>query len=221
MKSTRLFTMLVALLAAVTLQANDNGKGKKAATSLKVDTQKSNVTWNGKKVTGEHTGNVKLQSGTLEVSNNKLTGGQFTVDMTSITDNDLKDAGYNAKLVGHLKSDDFFGVEKHPTSTFKITKAEPIAGAKAGEANYNITGDLTIKGKTEPVTFPAIVKVAGNKAEAKAKVTIDRAKYDVRYGSKSFFDNLGDKAIYDEFTLDLDLVATADNTSNAKASAGK
>jgi hypothetical protein len=65
------------------------------------------------------------------------------------------------------------------------------------------------------------VKVAGNKAEAKAKVTIDRAKYDVRYGSKSFFDNLGDKAIYDEFTLDLDLVATADNTSNAKASAGK
>lgn len=218
MKNARTFLMLVAFLVAATLQANDNGKGKKAANTLKVDTQKSSLTWNGKKVTGEHSGNVKLQGGTLQVDNGKLTGGEVTIDMASLSNTDLKDAGYNAKLVGHLKSDDFFGVEKYPTATFRITKAEPIANAKAGESNYTITGDLTVKGKTNPVTFPAQVKVSGNKAEAKAKVTIDRAKYDVKYGSKSFFDNLGDKVINDEFTVDLDLVAVADN---AKASAGK
>lgn len=222
MKNARILLMLVAFLVAATLQANDNGKGKKAASALKVDTQKSTLVWNGKKVTGEHTGNVKLQSGTLQVNNGKLTGGEVVIDMASITDTDLTDAGYNAKLVGHLKSDDFFGVEKHPTATFKITKAEPIANAKAGENNYNITGDLTVKGKTNPVTFPANVKITGNKAEATAKVTIDRSKHDVKYGSKSFFDNLGDKVINDEFTVDMNLVATADNANaNAKASAGK
>jgi polyisoprenoid-binding protein YceI len=140
--------------------------------------------------------------------------------MTTLANTDLTDASYNAKLVGHLKSDDFFGVEKNPTSTFKITKVEPIANAKAGEANYTITGDLTIKGKTHPATFPAVVTVNGNNATAKATATVDRAKYDIRYGSKSFFDNLGDKVINDEFTLAINIVAGA-NTANAKASAGK
>ncbi len=220
MKSAKMFLTMVALLVAATLQANDNGKGNKAASTLKVDTQQSTLTWNGKKVTGEHTGTVKLSGGTLQVKDGKLVGGEFTADMTSLTDTDLTDAGYNAKLVGHLKSDDFFGVEKYPTSTFKITKVEPIANAKAGEANYTITGDMTIKGKTNPVTFPAVVTINGNSATAKAKATIDRAKYDIRYGSKSFFDNLGDKVINDEFTVDINLVAGA-NTANAKASAGK
>jgi polyisoprenoid-binding protein YceI len=207
MKRARTFLMLVALLVAATLQANDNGK--KAAATLKVDTQQSTLTWNGKKVTGEHNGTVKLSGGTLQVKDGKLVGGEFTADMTTLANTDLTDAGYNAKLVGHLKSDDFFGVEKYPTSTFKITKVEPITNAKAGEANYTITGDLTIKGKTHPATFPAV-----------ATATVDRAKYDIRYGSKSFFDNLGDKVINDEFTLDINIVAGA-NTANAKASAGK
>jgi polyisoprenoid-binding protein YceI len=220
MKSARTFLMLVALLVAATLQANDNGKGKKAAATLKVDTQQSTLTWNGKKVTGEHTGTVKLSGGSLQVKDGKLVGGEFTADMTTLANTDLTDAGYNAKLVGHLKSDDFFGVEKYPTSTFKITKAEPIANAKAGEANYTVTGDMTIKGKTSSVTFPAVVTINGNSATAKATATVDRSKHDVRYGSKSFFDNLGDKVINDEFTLTINIVAGAD-TANAKASAGK
>jgi len=218
MKSARMFLMMVALLVAATVQANDNGK--KAEQTLKVDTGQSTLTWNGKKVTGEHSGTVKLSGGSLQVKDGKLVGGNFSADMTTLANTDLTDAGYNAKLVGHLKSDDFFGVEKFPTSTFKITKVEPIANAKAGEANYTITGDLTIKGKTNPATFPAVVTINGNSATAKATATVDRSKYDIRYGSKSFFDNLGDKVINDEFTLDINLVAGA-NTANAKASSGK
>ncbi len=221
MKIAKLFLMLIALVAFTTAQATDNGKGGKAAKTLKADTQKSTLTWNGKKVTGEHSGAVKLSDGTLTVDNNQLVGGSFAVDMTTITNTDLTDAGYNAKLIGHLKSDDFFAVEKHPKATFKITKAEPIAGAKAGENNYNITGDLTIKGITKPVTFPAAVKISGNQAEAVAKITIDRTKYDIRYGSKSFFDNIGDKAINDDFTVDLKLVASAANADKDTAKAGK
>ncbi len=213
MRITNLFFLLIVLISFTTVQASDFDKGK-AGKTLKADPQKSTLLWNGKKVTGEHSGAITLTDGSLLVDNNKLIGGSFQIDMTTITNTDITDQENNAKLIGHLKSDDFFGVEKHPTSTFKITKAEPISGAKAGENNYTITGDLTIKGITKPVTFPATVKINGNNAEAAAKVTIDRTKYDIRYGSKTFFESIGDKAIYDDFTLDLKLIASS-------ASAGK
>lgn len=167
----------------------------------------SELAWNGKKIGGEHSGNINLQEGQLLVAGDQVVGGEFTIDMASITNTDIEDAKYNSDLVGHLKSDDFFGVEQHPTATFKINSISPIADAAAGQPNYNVEGDLTIKGKTNPVNFPATVTVENGAANAKADIIVDRAKYDVRYGSKSFFSDLGDKVIDDNFTVSLDITA--------------
>ena len=167
--------------------------------TFKVDTQKSIILWNGKKVTGEHSGTIKLAGGTLSLSGTKLAQGSFTIDMTTITSTD----GAGARLEGHLKADDFFGVEKFPTANFVITKVTPAAG------KLTVSGNLTIKGITKALSFPATLAVKGNSLTAVAKgVKVDRTKYDIRYGSKSFFDSIGDKAIDDEFTLDITLVAS-------------
>lgn len=160
-----------------------------------VNTDASTVTWKAYKVTGSHTGTIDLKSGTLMFDEGKLTGGAFTVDMTTINTTDLE-GDYKAKLDGHLHSDDFFSTASNPTSTLVFTKVEA-----SGKNSYQVTGDLTIKGITKPVTFD--VSVYGSKATATLKV--DRAQYNVKYGSGSFFDNLGDKTIYDEFDLVVDL----------------
>jgi len=163
-----------------------------------VDASKSTITWVGKKVTGSHNGTIALKSGTLNVNGKSVTGGGFIIDMTSI-----KDADGSAKLEGHLKADDFFGADKFPTSNFVITK---VAGSGA---NVTVTGNLTIKGITKPLTFPATVAVNadGTITATAAKIVVDRTKYDIKYGSKSFFESIGDKAIYDEFELAVKLVA--------------
>ena len=160
-----------------------------------VKAKESKVTWKAYKVTGSHTGTVNLNSGTLIFDEGKLTGGEFDVDMTSLISTDLE-GEYKGKLEGHLKSDDFFGVESNPSSTLVFTKVKA-----SGKNSYKVKGDLTIKGITKPVTFD--VSVYGSKATATLKV--DRAEYDVKYGSGSFFDDLGDKTIYDEFDLVVDL----------------
>ena len=160
--------------------------------NVKLD--ESKVTWKGYKVTGEHEGTIKLKDGKLMFEGNKLVGGNFIIDMTSLTNSDLE-GDWKGKLEGHLKSDDFFGVEKHPTASFVITKAE-------GKGNtYKVTGDLTIKNITNPITFDMTV----DKNSASAALKIDRSKFDVRYGSPSFFNDLQDKAIYDEFDLNVNL----------------
>ncbi|MEL4308132.1 YceI family protein [Joostella sp. CR20] len=172
--------------------------GASAFTALEtkeVKVENSKVTWKGYKVTGSHEGTINLKSGELSFDGETLVGGNFTVDMTSIGATDLS-GEYKDKLDGHLKSDDFFGVAKYPTASLTITKTEATS-----KNAYKVTGNLTIKGKTNPITFD--LSVYGNKATANVK--IDRTKYDVRYGSGSFFDNLGDKTIYDEFDLVVDL----------------
>jgi polyisoprenoid-binding protein YceI len=196
------------------LAAGDPAKKAAAkAASLTVDPAKSVLTWTAKKVGGEHTGSVKVAQGNLVVKSNKLAGGTFTIDMTSITDTDITNEGMNAKLTGHLKSEDFFSVEKNPTSTFKITKAAPIANAKAGEANYKITGNLTIKGITNAITFPATVTLTGNSAQATAKIDVDRTKYDIKYRA-AIIGTAADKIIDDNFTIDLKLVAGKSETAS-------
>lgn len=157
--------------------------------------EESKVVWKGYKVTGAHEGTIAIKSGSLTFDNNKLVGGEIVINMTSIINTDMT-GEYKGKLEGHLKSDDFFGVEKHPTASLVFNKVE----AK-GKNSYSASGDLTIKGITHSVTF--IISVYGNKASASLK--IDRSKFDVRYGSASFFDNLKDKAIYDEFDIIADL----------------
>ncbi|NSL86831.1 YceI family protein [Chitinophaga solisilvae] len=174
------------------------------ATSFVVDKQLSKVNWVGKKVTGQHSGTINIAEGKLEVENNVLKGGSFSLDTRSIAVTDIKDADGNAKLVGHLKADDFFSVDKFATASLVITKV-----AAKGNGNYDITGNLTIKGITNPITFPATVTVNGGKLTGKADLKVDRTKYNIKYGSKSFFEGIGDKAIYDEFELNVVLTANA------------
>ncbi|SDF10913.1 YceI family protein [Chitinophaga filiformis] len=173
-------------------------------TAFQVDNRNSKLLWTAHKVTGEHTGTINISSGTLNVENNALKNGSFKLDTRSITVTDIKDADGNAKLTGHLKSDDFFAVEKFPTADFLITGIKP-----QGNNQYDLTGKLTIKGITNDISFPASVKVDKDKLTATAKLKIDRTKYDIKYRSKNYFENLGDKAIYDDFELDITLLANA------------
>lgn len=174
----------------------------KKAISFKVDPGQSKLTWLAKKVTGEHAGTIQVRSGSLDVDNNILKGGSFELDTRTISVTDIEDKENNAKLLGHLKSDDFFAVDKFGTAKFVITSAQ-----SKGSGLYQIKGNLTIKGITNEVTFPANVTVDNNKLVAKAKIKVDRTKYDIKFRSKSFFENLGDKTIYDDFDLDIQLVA--------------
>ena len=189
MKTKTNFTRgILAGIIALTLVAFTTSVEKK-----KVDVQNSKITWTGEKLTGSHTGTINLQEGYFEMEKGKLVGGEFTANMTSIDVTDLE--GKNKKkLMGHLRSDDFFGVKNHSTAKFTIKTA-----AEKSEGVYGVSGDLTIKGKTNPIAFD--LKMSDNSATT--TLVIDRTKYDIRYGSGSFFDNLGDKTIYDEFTLNI------------------
>lgn len=160
-----------------------------------VKVSESTVTWKGYKVTGSHYGIIDLKEGSLIFNNDVLTGGEFVVDMPTLVSHDLEGES-KGKLENHLKSDDFFGVDKHATSKLVFTEVTPD-----GKNSYKVKGNLTIKGKTNPIAFD--VSVYGSKATATMKV--DRSLYDVKFGSGSFFDNLGDKTIYDEFDLVVDL----------------
>ncbi|NIG56592.1 YceI family protein [Chitinophaga sp. Cy-1792] len=177
---------------------------KARATTFQVDAKQSKLNWVGKKVAGEHSGTINISNGALTLENNQLSGGNFSLDTRSIAVTDIKDADSNAKLLGHLKSDDFFSVEKFPKADFVITSLKP-----KGNGTYDVTGNLTIKGITNPVSFPATVTVSGKQLTAKASITVDRTKYSIKYGSKSFFEGIGDKAIYDNFDLNVELVASA------------
>jgi polyisoprenoid-binding protein YceI len=160
-----------------------------------INTEKSTINWLGKKVTGEHSGTVNFKEGVIVFKKGKVAGGSFTVDMSSLTATDLQ-GDWKEKLNGHLKSEDFFGTEKYPTATLNFTKIT----AKANGL-YTVTADLTIKGITNPVSFDLSSK--GN--TAKAALKINRTKYGIKYGSGSFFDNLGDKTINDDFELTVNL----------------
>jgi len=187
-----------ALLSVLALGSAFTGR---LSSTFKVDSQKSNLHWYASKVTGKHDGTVKLASGNLTTDGKMVTGGSFDIDMTSITVTDLKDAEMNGKLVGHLKSDDFFSAEKHKTAHFEILKVVPQG------KEFMVSGKMTIKGITNEVSFPANITTTAKGVSAQAKITLDRTKWDIRYGSGKFFENIGDKAINDDFTIELNLVA--------------
>lgn len=161
-----------------------------------INTEKSTIEWHGKSLSGAHEGLVNFTSGFLNMDHGRITGGSFVVDMRSLHATDLKGEWLD-KLNGHLKNDDFFGVDKHPTSklVFKTVK-------KIDNHSYNITADLTIKGHTEEVSFVLRTEEGG----ANVNLRINRTKYGIKYGSGTFFDNLGDKTIDDYFTIKVHLV---------------
>ena len=168
-----------------------------------VNKTESTITWKASKVTGEHWGYVPIADAKLDYANGKITGGSFEMDMVNLTVEDLTDEKSKGNLTNHLKSDDFFSVEKFNKSTFKITDVKSTSAT-----DYTITGDLTIKGITKPVSFPAKVAVSGNKMTASGTIKFDRTHYDIKFRSGNYFENLGDRLIYDEVNLDVKLVAT-------------
>ena len=190
-----LSAVLVATSIAFATPLNTTEKTAKAVEKKVVDTEASKITWKAYKVTGSHEGTINLASGNLDFNGSTLTGGAFVVDMTTINTTDLE-GEYKQKLDGHLHSDDFFGTATHKTASLEITSVKA-----SGKNAYDATAKLTIKNITKEVNFT--ISVYGSKATASLKV--DRSEFDVRYGSGSFFDNLGDKTIYDEFDLVVDL----------------
>ena len=167
-----------------------------AQNKLTADTTKSKLLWLGEKVTGQHTGSINLKSGWLTWQDNKIVSGEFNIDMAS-----LKETENNGKLLGHLKSDDFFGVNKYPEAKLVLTGSTPF-----DKGSGVVNGTLTIKESTNPIEFKATMQKKDEGTWFFANITIDRTKYNIRYGSGSFFDNLGDKTIYDEFKLKVNLL---------------
>lgn len=166
------------------------------AQTKKINVESSFVEWTGRKLTGAHMGYLKFNSGTLLFENGKLKGGTFEVNMASLEVIDLKAGSGKEKLEGHLKSDDFFGVDKHKTASLVFKKITDL-----GDGMYKIVADLTIKGITNSVTFDLAVA----EERVRTQFEVDRTKYNIKYGSGSFFDNLGDKAINDNFELSVGL----------------
>ncbi len=167
-----------------------------------IDKKESVVTWKGSMAfadNGEHKGYVYLSKGELMIEKGQLVSGAVEIDMNTI---EYKDKQHPNSPIKHLKSSDFFDVEKFPISTFLITRVTSVSGE-----NIKVTGNLTIKGITQAVTFPAQIEVKDGIVNANGKVIIDRTKWDVRYKSGKFYDNLADEAISDDIEFDMKIVA--------------
>ncbi len=177
------------------------------AVSYTVDVEKSVIKWKGDKPTGSHAGTIKIASGSVSVNGANLETGKFSIDMNSISDTDLE-GEMKANLEAHLKGTvegkegDFFNVNKYPLASFVVT------GVTGTEGETIVSGNLTIKEKTHNIEFPATIDYTDNGMSLVSKpFNIDRTKWGVNYGSKSIFDNLGDKFISDEIGLEIELHA--------------
>lgn len=189
----KLSLSILSLAFAVTAFAGGEKVKEKVAT---INPNTSSVEWRGTKVTGEHNGHVQVRQGNVVIlENGSLKSAYVQVDMNSITNEDMSGDSRD-KLVGHLKSDDFFSVEQFPFAEIKINDFKPTT-----DGTYIANGDLTIKGKTEPISFPFTFDNSGKDFTANGTLTFDRSKYDVRFGSPSFFNDIGDKAIHDDVEL--------------------
>ena len=174
------------------------------AESFKVDTSKSTVIWHGEKIVGsKHTGAIKIKSGSINIEKSKPTKGNFVIDMSTIKNSDVKDPKWKKKLENHLRSPDFFDIKKFKTAKYVIKSVK-----ETGTGKYDLSGDLTIKGKTEPAKINTTATISKGLISAKGVLTFDRTKFDVKYGSGKFFENLGDKLISDMVTLDIQISAS-------------
>ena len=198
----KLFTFLT-LIVLASCNTNPNQASTQQAQGVatadniyNIETAQSQITWTGREVsTSYHYGTLDFVSGNFEISNGAIVNGEFIVDMTSINNQDME-GDSKARLEGHLKSDDFFSVESYPTASISINSSELISDGK-----WNVSADLSIKGFTHPVNFEMISSEDG----WSANLVFDRSKYDVRFRSGSFFENLGDKLIYDDIELSINL----------------
>lgn len=183
MRSLKLFSIIILVFFSF----------KGISQTYKIDVSKSIIKWEGKKITGEHEGTIKFKEGHLVFKNKKLTGGSFIADMKTLSNTDQTGTS-KTKLETHLRSEDFFSVDNFTTSTLVFKSI-----AAKGNNTYLINADLTIKGITNNIQFDLII--SPNKATAEFE--INRTKYDIKYGSGSYFDDLGDKTIYDDFEINV------------------
>lgn len=169
----------------------------------KVDSFESKLVWKGRQLSSkEHDGTLDISSGSIEIDKSGRIFGDIKIDMKSISTSDLE-GEWKDKLDGHLKSPDFFNVKGFPTATVTFKGNQN----KTTNGEINFEGDLTIKGITQITKFSAKINQIGDKVIATASISFDRSEYDIRYGSGKFFDNLGDKLIYDEITAEVSIVA--------------
>lgn len=196
MKKIFLSIALVALatLSFTTVKHDDDNH-------LHINKELSSIEWVGKKVTGQHVGTIAIKEGAIKVEGGIVKSGEITIDMTTITATDLE-GEYKGKLEGHLNSPDFFDTKNHQEAILKIISTKKTKGNI-----YTVKADLTIKGITKPIEFPATIEVKDGKLAAYAEVSIDRTKYDIKYGSGQFFEGLGDKMIDDLFTIKFKIAA--------------
>lgn len=194
----KLSFVIIALFASFGLYAETQ--------KYSVNLEESYLKWEASRVGGAHDGKVKIKSGHLEMRGSDLIGGEFIIDMTSISVDDIKDESRNARLRNHLLSDDFFSVEKYETAKIEIKDAQFGKGGV-----YNVVGELTIKDKAHPIMFDANIDHNDTKVDAKAEIEIDRTKWGVRYRSGSFFESLGDRLIHDEVKIAVHLKAAQKN----------
>lgn len=202
-----LIFLMIGLLASCKSDANKttaNSAAKPAANSSAAATYKidpgAKMTWTGSKLTGKHIGDISINNGAFKVVNNKLVGGIFSLDMATINCTDLDASSGKEKLEGHLKSPDFFDVAKYPTAKFEITKVVEVKNNP--KITHNIYGNLTLKDVTKNINFNTKMAISDGKLIATVpNFKIDRTAFNVKYGSKKFFDNLKDKAIMDEIML--------------------
>lgn len=199
--------ILMTIGASLALTLGVFATNEEGTTRYKVDAAASSVTWHATKVTGEHMGTVNVANGYLSVTDGNLVAANIIADMGSIACTDME-GEWADKLVGHLNSDDFFNVSEHKTSSFTLRNIEALTDAK-GDATHTVTGDFTIRGITKSVTFDATITDNGGKLAISGSAVLDRSQFDVKYGSGSFFDNLGDNLIHDNFTVGFNLVADA------------
>lgn len=179
--------------------------GKLHTDTYKVDPKQSSLEWFAKKVSGKHNGTIMLKGGEVKNNHGAITGF-VEIDMSTIANKDIEKQDARVKLENHLKSADFFDVATYPLSRFVVKSIVPLTPPKEG-FTHKVTGDLTIKDKTNEISFDAIIGLAQDKVTCKGSAVVDRSKYDVKYGSKTFFADIGDKMIDDEFILNFNIVA--------------
>jgi polyisoprenoid-binding protein YceI len=207
MSSTKWIVMIVMFVAPMTFMSfgimDEPTKGQ----VFGLTNEKSTMNWRGTKPSGEHYGIVQLFSGSLDTDGKTITGGSFIIDMNSIVCKDLNNETFNKKLVGHLKSKDFFYTEKFPKAFFNITRVSIEKFIKDGfSATHNISGDLTIRGVTKEISFPANIHMDENEVFANsADIVLDRTEWNVNHMSKKVFSELKNKYVNDEMIISLNL----------------
>lgn len=182
---------------------------KSSGAEYAMNTETSQIMWRGTKPGGEHYGTVSASEGLVLSENGEITGGKFVIDLNSIVNDDLS-GDMNARLVGHLKSEDFFHTEEHPQAVFEIASISEFSGNAPEEGitpTHEITGNLTMRGETKSISFPAMVEMDDDKIIAKTnEFAIDRTKWGVNFKSKSVFAEFKDDFINDMINLKFDVV---------------